>query len=63
MPEEKLRFVGCYMTEELYQKFRYRCYKRDTSLSKELLALIMISCKTIRLEDVPNEKKLSADTG
>jgi len=51
MPEEKLKFVGCYMTQELYKKFHYRCYKRETSHSKELLALIMAACKTIKLED------------
>jgi hypothetical protein len=59
--EEKLKFVGAYLTQELYQKFRLKCFKKEVSLSKELLALIMVDCKNIKLE-VKDESEKSSTT-
>lgn len=52
MSEEKLKFVGTYITENLYWKFRMQCDKKQVSASKALLELIMIFTKNISLEEI-----------
>lgn len=52
MEEEKLKFVGTYITEELYFKLRMKCAKKCTNISKSLVALIMVYTKDVNL-DIP----------
>lgn len=60
--EEKLKFVGAYLTQELYQKFRLKCFKKEVSLSKELLALIIVDCKNVKLPETENVEKQATST-
>ena len=59
--EEKLKFVGTYCTESLYKKFRKLCWKKDTSNSKMLLALIMAATKNIVLDEEKKEVDVSSE--
>lgn len=49
--EEPLKFVGTYLTESLYYKFKLLCAKKGVSASKALLSLIMVFTKNVKLED------------
>ena len=56
MNEERLKFVGAYITQEMYMKFRLKCFQKEVSLSKELFALIMADCKNVVLEEKDESK-------
>ena len=49
--EEPLKFVGTYLTESLYYKFKLLCAKKGVSASKALLSLIMVFTKNVKLEE------------
>lgn len=49
---EPLKFVGTYITEELYYKFRFQNGKKGISASKALLSLIMVYTKNVKLADI-----------
>lgn len=50
--DEKLKFVGTYLTEELYYKFRFQNGKKGISASKAILSLIIVYTKNVKLEDI-----------
>jgi len=49
MADNRLYFLGTYVPKDLHSKFRIKCFLNGTSLSKELLALIMLDTKNIDL--------------
>ena len=53
--------IGTYVTKKLHTKFRIKCFLNGTSISKELLALIIADTKSISLENYTEFcKKISA---
>ena len=49
--DEILKFVGTYLTEELYYKFKMQNARKGISASKALLSLIMVYTKNVKLEE------------
>jgi len=50
--DEKLPFVGTYVTQDLFKKFAYLCFRKDSSKTKMLLSLIMAATKHITMDQV-----------
>lgn len=58
MSEESLKFVGTYLTETLYYKFKLQNARKGISASKAMLSLIMVYTKNVKLEEVSTEPTL-----
>lgn len=52
MVEEPQKFVGTYISESLYFRFKLKCAKKATNASKALMELIMIFCKDTKLSEI-----------
>ena len=61
MAEEKLKFVGTYVTEELYFRFKVQCDRKRISASKALMHLMMVFAKNVMLEEDVKEEVKNAD--
>lgn len=65
MTEEKLKFVGTYVTEELYFRFKVQCDRKRISVSKALMHLMMVFAKNVTLDepktDVEENVKSASD--
>jgi hypothetical protein len=57
MEQEPLKFVGTYVTEELYYKLKFKCAMKCSNISKALISLIMIYTKDVKLEDYETPTK------
>ena len=50
MAEEKLKFIGAYVSETMYYKLRVKCAQKGTNVSKALINLISIFTKDVVYE-------------
>jgi hypothetical protein len=58
MEQEPLKFVGTYITEELYYKLKFKTAKKCSNISKALIQLIMIYTKDVKLDDFVTTEKI-----
>lgn len=63
MAQQKFPAIGAYITEELHAKLKYLAFKKGTSMSKLLVALVMAATKDITLDQAlmkdNNEKTIT----
>lgn len=60
MSEDNLRYVATYLPYDVYIKFKLLCVKKDISVSKALLSLVVAFVKDVNLEDKKNEAKIDS---
>ena len=54
--KEKERYVGCYIPNNLYIKLKLFCVKKDISITKALLTLIITLVKDVKLDSEINNE-------
>ena len=58
MPDQNVRYVGTYLPNDVYLKLKLLCVKKDISVSKVLLTLVVTLVKDVKVvEDLEIEKK------
>ena len=63
MIDQNVRYVGTYLPNEVYLKLKLLCVKKDISVSKVLLSLVVTLVKDVKLiEEINIEKETTSGT-